>query len=696
MKSKKIGFIALFIMILIIPIKSQKQFFSSDKLVETGVYYYPEAWNPTQWERDFKKMAEMGFEFTHFAEFAWTQLESTEGKFDFTWLDKAVELAAKYNLKVILCTPSATPPVWLVRNYPEVLVETATGQRAQHGTRAHCSWSSGKYRELTTKVVSSLAQHFANDKRIWGWQIDNEPSHYGTYDYCPAAQISFKQWLKNKYKTIKDLNDAWGTPFWSGIYSDFSQIEIPNPVRLISGVASPISLVDFKRFSADECASFIAMQHAVLRKYITKEQFVTTNFMHGHTDVDPWRSKELDFISYTMYPVAGYTNGIGEQGFRMGDPWRISWANDFFRPFKGVTGVMELQPGQVNWGSYNPQPYPGVVRAWLWNCFAGSLDFICSYRFRQPLYGGEQFHYGMVGTDGVTESTGGEQYVQFMKEIRELRKLYKPNTQMPQEYASRKTAILYNSDNVWETEVQKQTYQWNEVNYITKYYSALKSLTVPVDIIGEERDLSSYPFVIAPAYQMTDGLLINKWTNYVKNGGNLVLTCRTGLKDRNGHFPETEWAGAITNLIGSKIPMFDEMSTSTKASVSFGDKKYSWSIWGDILEPEKGTDVWSNYYNQFYAGKAAVTHRKLGKGTITYIGVCSDNDQFEKEVLKKVYESARVNIVELPEGVIVNWRNGFWVAINYASKNNIISIPDNANIVVGEKELKPAGVLVWK
>ena len=675
---------------------AQKQFFSSEKMVETGVYYYPEAWNPNQWERDFKKMAEMGFEFTHFAEFAWTQLEPTEGKFDFTWLDKAVELAAKYKLKVIMCTPSATPPVWLVRNYPEVLVETATGQRAQHGTRAHCSWSSGKYRELTTKVVNSLAQHFANDKRIWGWQIDNEPSHYGTYDYCPAAQTNFRQWLKNKYKTIKDLNNAWGTPFWSGIYSDFIQIEIPNTGRLISGIASPISIVDFKRFSADECASFVAMQHSILRKYISKEQFVTTNFMHGHTDVDPWRSKELDFISYTMYPVAGYTQGVGEQGFRLGDPWRISWANDFFRPFKGVTGVMELQPGQVNWGSYNPQPYPGVVRAWLWNCFAGSLDFICSYRFRQPLYGGEQFHYGMVGTDGVTESTGGEQYVQFMKEIRELRKLYKPNTQMPQEYTSRKTAILYNPDNVWETEVQKQTYQWSEVNFITKYYSALKSLTVPIDIIGEERDLSSYPFVIAPAYQITDGKLINKWIDYVKNGGNLVLTCRTGLKDRNGHLPETEWAGAITNLIGSKIPMYDEMSNSTKANVSFGDKKYSWSIWGDILEPEKGTDVWSNYYDQFYAGKASVIHRKLGKGRITYVGVCSNGNQFEKEVLKKVYETAGVDIAELPEGVIFNWRDGFWVAINYSSVKVNINIPKDAKIILGSNNLDIADIAVWQ
>ena len=690
---KKTLFIGLMLMFALVA--NAQGFFKPEKMVETGVYYYPEAWNPDQWNRDFKKMAEMGFEFTHMAEFAWAQMEPTEGNFDFKWLDKAVELAAKNNLKVIMCTPSATPPVWLVRKYPEVLVETATGQKANHGTRTHCSWSSPKYNELTKKLVSVLAKHYANDKRIWGWQIDNEPSHYGTVDYSPAAQTNFRIWLQKKYKTIENLNNAWGTAFWSGIYSDFNQIDIPNSTQLIAGPASLISLVDFKRFSADECALFISMQYNTLRENISKSQFVTTNFMQ-HSDVDPWRSKDLDFISYTMYPVGGYSKGIGAQGFRLGDPWRISFANDFFRPLKGITGVMELQPGQVNWGSYNPLPYPGAVRAWLWNAFAGGLDFICSYRFRQPLFGAEQFHYGMVGTDGVTELTGGQQYSQFMKEIRDLRKLYKPNAVIPKEYSTRKTAVLFNPDNVWETDIQKQTYQWNEINHITKYYSAIKSLCVPVDFVGEDRDLSGYPVVIAPAYQMVDKELIAKWKQYAENGGNLILTCRTGLKDRNGHFLEAPWADAISTLIGAKITMYDVLSKETKANVSFDGINYIWNNWGDILEPTKDTETWATYADQFYAGKASVVHRKLGKGTVTYIGTDTEDGKFEKEVLKKTYSAAGISTNEQPEGVMVNWRDGFWVAINYSSVKVNINIPANAKIIFGSKELEIAGVAVWQ
>ncbi len=691
---KKLLFVGVLLALTVFP-KAQG-FFNPEKMVETGVYYYPEAWNPDQWDRDFKKMEDMGFEFTHMAEFAWAQMEPVEGQYDFKWLDKAVELAAKHHLKVIMCTSSATPPVWLIKKYPEVLVELPTGQTAEHGTRQHGSWSNPKFRELVTRLDAAQAKHYGNDKRIWGWQIDNEPSHYGTYDFSPAVQKNFKAWLQQKYKTIAALNEAWGTAFWSGVYTDFSQVEIPNAPRLISGVASPISIVDFKRFSADECAGFISMQYNTLRESITKDQFVTSNFMHIHTDVDPWRNKDLDFISYTMYPVAGYTAGVGDQGFRLGDPWRISWANDFFRPLKGVTGVMELQPGQVNWGSYNPLPYPGVIRAWLWNAFAGGLDFICSYRFRQPLYGGEQFHYGMVGTDGATELFGGQQYSEFMKEIRELRKLYKPKAPMPAEYAARKTAVLYNPDNIWETEVQKQTYQWDEVGLITRYYSNLKSLCVPVDIVGEDRDLSAYPVVVAPAYQMVDKALVEKWRKYAENGGHLVLTCRTGLKDRNGHFFEAPWGDAIASLIGAKIAMYDELSKETKATVTFNTKNYTWNVWGDILEPYFGVETWATYADQFYAGKASVVHHRVGKGTVTYIGTVTTDGKMEKEVLKKVYDESGITTNEQPEGVMVNWRDGFWVAINYSSSKVLVNIPAKSKIIFGTKELGVAGVVVWQ
>src|SRR4030042_57256 len=444
-------FVLLAILFLITNDGFSQDFFKKEKLIETGVYYYPEAWDSNQWDRDFQNMVKMGFEFTHFADFAWAILEPSEGQYNFEWLDKAIELAAKHGLKVILCPPTAAPPVWLTKKYPEVLVVRENGQRAMHGTREHYSWSSKKYRELTEKIVTEMAKRYGNDKRVWGWQIDNEPSHYGTVDYGPEVALNFKDWLKKKYSTIEALNTAWGTVFWSGVYSDFDQIELPNKSLHTSGTGNPHSVLDFKRFSADECASYVSFQYKILKSIIQKDQFVTTNFMSSHEPVDPWRNADLDFVSYTMYPAAGYQKGVGNQGFRVGNIGQISFANDLYRSIKGKTGVMELQPGQVNWGRYNPQPYPGAVRAWLWNSFAGDFSFICSYRYRQPLFGGEHYHYGMVGTDGVTPSRGGLEFSRFISEIKVLRKHYNSSAIVPTEYANRKTAILYNKDNEWNT-----------------------------------------------------------------------------------------------------------------------------------------------------------------------------------------------------------------------------------------------------
>ena len=324
-----------------------------------------------------------------------------------------------------------------------------------------------------------MAKHYGNDSTIVGWQIDNEPSHYGTVDYGEEVLKHFQLWLQNKYSSIDSLNFAWGTNFWSQRYTSFAQIILPNVKSNIQQV-NPHALLDFQRFNAFECAKFVSFQAKILKKYIDSSQWVTTNFMDFHSKIDPWlNDKDLDFLAYTMYPVGGGFNnmgGVGEQSFRIGVPNKIAFANDFFRYKKKFTAVMELQPGQVNWGLYNPQTYPGIIRAWLWSAYIGGSKLICSYRYRQPIYGGEQYHYGMVGTDGVTPNVGGREYGQFMKEIQLLRINYNPNNKMPQEYLQRKTAILWNWDNYRETEIQPQTNQWNPSKVIYKFHRILKEL----------------------------------------------------------------------------------------------------------------------------------------------------------------------------------------------------------------------------
>lgn len=696
-KLKTCSIIILSFLVSIAEVTAQKaaHFFSPKDLMQIGTYYYPEQWPESNWERDISKMGALGFEFTHYGEFAWSTMEPEEGKYNFEWLDKAIALAAKHKLKVVLCTPSPTPPAWLTTAHPDILMVNAEGRTIQHGARQQASWSSKTYWTYVEKIVTILAKRYGNNKAVWGWQIDNEPSHYGAaFDYSPNAKQAFQEWLQHKYQSIAQLNKVWGNAFWSQTYNNFEQIPIPNAKELVQQ-ANPHAILDFKRFTADEVAKFVLKQQEVLRKYVKPEQWVTTNLMPTYSSVDPLRMKELDLLTYTKYLVSGYDAGHGQQGFRMGPASSIGFSNDFFRPITGVTGVMELQPGQVNWGIFNPQTMPGVVRMWMYHVMAGGNKFVCNYRFRQPLSGGEQYHYGIMKTDGVSVSRSGEEYVKVIDEMKILRKAYLPEP-FPTVLAQRKAAILYSPDSRWETDYQPQTNQWDYMAHVNRYYESLKSFGAPVDVIDETKDFSKYPFLIAPAYQLLDEKLVTRWKSYVENGGHLVLTCRTGQKDREAHLWEAEFQQPILNLIGAKEIYFDLLPSDLMGQVNLDGNLLNWNNWGDVIEPADPSNTWAIYNDQFYKGKSAVLHRKLGQGTVTYIGVDSDDGRLEKQVLAKLYKEVGVATLSLPDGLLVEYNDGFWFGLNYSSENQDIAIPSEAKILIGQKTLKPAELVIWK
>ncbi len=670
---------------------AQHTWFNDKDLTLTGAYYYPEHWEESQWERDLKQMHELGFEFTHFAEFAWAQLEPQEGVYDFSWLDRAVALAAKYDLKVVMCTSTATPPVWLSRKYPEILLKSEDGTVQDHGARQHASFASPVYRKLAYRMIEELARHYGNDSRIIGWQLDNEPAVQ--FDYNQAAEEAFREFLKEKYHhNIQELNAAWGTAFWSEVYSQFEEITLPKTAQMFM---NHHQILDYRRFAAKQTNDFLNEQCRLIKKY-AKNQWVTTNYIPDYDKGHIGGSKDLDFVSYTRYMVYGDNEGIGRRGYRVGNPLRIAMANDFFRPVNGTYGVMELQPGQVNWGSINPQPLPGAVRLWLWSVFAGGSDFICTYRYRQPLYGTEQYHYGIVGTDGVTVTPGGREYEQFMKEIRSLRKDYRPKEDKPETYLKRKTAILWNPENYWSIDRQKQNATWNTFAHVDKYYRTLKSYAAPVDFISEEKDFSQYPVMIVPAYQLADKELVARWKKYVEEGGNLVLTCRTAQKDRFGRLPEASFGSMIDELTGNHIEFYDLLLPQDPGQVKMDGKVYTWNTWGEILQPGASNEVWATYTNEFYEGKPAVTFRKLGKGSVTYIGVDSSDGALERQVLDKLYSRLQIEVMNLPYGVTMEYRNGLGIVLNYSDQPYQFALPQGAKVLIGTPNIATAGVLVFK
>jgi len=668
-------------------------FFPEGELITTGIYYYPEHWDESQWERDIQKIADMGFEFVHLAEFAWCKMEPEEGEFDFAWLDRVVDLCSKNNLKVVMCTPSATPPAWMRVDYPETYRMDEHYIRGENGTRGLGSTVNSKYRWFVERITTEMAKHYGQNDNVVGWQIDNEPPALA--DYSPSSQEAFRQWLVRKYKTIEALNSAWGAVFWSQSFNDFDQVVIPNTALVGWWGNNPHALLDFKRYCADAQADFLDLQAGILREYIPEEQYITTNYTAVCTGADPRRTDKLDFAVYTAYPNGGSDN-LGDLGFRLGNSSVILFASEYYESVGGVTGVMEIQPGPVNWGSYNPLLLPGAVRMWLYHTFAAGGKLACSYRFRQILYSAEQYHSGVIQTDGTSLSPGGKDYVQFMAEIRDLRNHFLPGETMPEKMAARSTAILWNLENYWTIDRQKQTFQWDTWGYPLKFLEIVKSFGSPVDVISEDADLSKYPFVIVPAYEMADASLVQKWKDYVSAGGHLILTCRTATKDRNGHFWEGKTAAPLLDLIGAEIVATDMLSGSREGSILMSSQHYQWNNWADLLDSGTDTEVIATYDDQFYQGKSAIVRHSIGKGSVTYIGVDTDASALEKDVLREVYADAGVTTEDYPEGIFVYWRDGFYIAVNYSSSAYTMNLSENAEILVGDQTLNPAGVLIWK
>jgi len=672
------------------------QWFPPEQMMTIGVYYYPEAWPESQWERDISNIKKFGFEYIHLAEFAWAFMEPEEGRYDFAWLDKGVDLARKHGLKVVLCTPSATPPAWLARNHPDILMVRADGTRMNHGSREQADWSSLVYRRYVEKIVEKMAEHYGSNPTVWGWQLDNELSHYGAgMSYSPAAQERFRDWLREKYGTVERLNRDWGNSFWSQMYNSFDQVQMPNPHELVAG-ANPHAMLDLHRWFASEAADYLRFQASVLRRHV-KSQWITTNFMMNYDLINPALSeKDLDIMAFTMYPVSGALFR-GQLGFRMGDPAAVSFTHDFLRNLgSGIEGPMELQPGQVNWAPVNPWPQPGVVHAWIMRGFGLGARLVCVYRYRQPLAGDELYHKTMVEPDGVTLAPGGKEFIQSIQDVQLLRTLFKPNVPPPADYGARRTAFLYNFENRWDMENHKQTVRWDSFDHLLKYYRALKSLIAPVDVITEAKDFSMYPFLVAPAYQLIDKELIARFTRYVENGGTLILTCRTGQKDRRGQIWEALWAEPIYGLIGAAIPKYDVLPEGRNGKVIAAGREYEWGSWADIIEPRPGTEVLASYADQFYKGSAAATSHRLGKGRVVYIGVDSLNGEMEADLLRTVYGPGGAKPARLPLNFMVDWRDGFWVATNFTDNDQTIPAPPDAKILAGSRTIPPGGVAIWQ
>ncbi len=457
-----------------------------------GTCYYPEHWPETLWADDAKRMADLGLTWVRVGEFAWSRLEPQPGVWQFDWLDRAIAMLRDHGLFIVLGTPTATPPRWMLDKYPDMLPVDAAGRTRRFGSRRHYCFSHDGYRQEAARIADVLAQRYGHI--VQAWQIDNEYGcHNTTYSYSKAARGAFRTWLAQEYEGIAALNHAWGNVFWSMEYSTFDQIDLPN---LTVAGANPAHVLDFRRFSSAQVARFNAAQVAAIRAHSPAP--ISHNYMGRSTDFDHVvLARQMDIATWDSYPLGFLedrleTTAAHKRAYaRQGDPDFQAFHHDLYRGMagQGRWWVMEQQPGPVNWAPHNPAPLPGMVRLWTWEAFAHGAECVSYFRWRQAPFGQEQYHAGLLRPDhgvtpGLTEAAHVAREMATMPDVE--------HTQAP-------VALVFDYPSAWGWDIQPQGAGCDYFRLVFDFYCGLRKLGLSIDIIpAEAAALTGYKIVLVP------------------------------------------------------------------------------------------------------------------------------------------------------------------------------------------------------
>lgn len=581
-----------------------------------GVDYYPEHWPKERWETDVKLMKEMGIQMVRLAEFSWHKMEPEENKYDFSWLDEAIDLLGKQGIYVILGTPTAAPPAWLTCKYPQILPVDRDGNRKHFGGRHHTCHSNLKYREKVTGIVTEMAKHFKDNPYVIGWQIDNELGNsHENLCFCDSCATHFRKWLKNKYETIEALNQGWGTAFWSQEYNSFEEISAPKTT--VAG-ENPSVMLDWKLFCSDLIVDFLHMQVSIIRSYCPGH-FVTHNYMGFANKVNYYNlGKELDFVCQDQYPLL-----LPENGER--DSYLAAADLDVVRGYKDKCfWIMEQQSGACGWSTIGRGPKPGQLSLWAIQSIAHGADAVIFFRWRTCAIGTEQFWHGILPHSGKP----GKRYQELKDMIKEMGSIMEEiQGSMPPS----KAAIVFSFKQNYALDIQPQNVSMSYKDQVQKYYRGFYEKNIPVDFISEDSDFNKYKLIVAPIQYLMTPELENKYIAYVKEGGHLILTMRSGVKDANNLcMTERMLPGRLEELVGIEVEDYEGLKND-QIRISWEECEYQADMWSDILRiTGKEVKSLAVYASEYYQGTPCITENTYGKGKAYYIATSIDEPCMER------------------------------------------------------------------
>lgn len=637
-----------------------------------GVDYYPEHWPEERWQIDAEMMQEAGINAVRLAEFAWIKMEPIEGVYDFSWLDKAIDILHNHGISVILGTPTGSMPAWVALKYPDTVATDRNGHKIPYGARKDNCPSSLSYRLLSQRITRAMAEHYRNNPAVIGWQTDNE---FGEPNcYCDTCKAAWHDWLKERFGSIDKLNESWGTVFWSHSYRSFD--EVPLPRRIPS---NPSLELDYMRFYSDQVVSFQKEQIDILRE-VCPHQFITHNFMGFYDNLDYYKlANDLDFVSWDYYYNYGSTWDDRMASYRRG-----SASHDLMRSLKHKNfWIMETSAGPTGASIYDRNLRPKEMRRMNYQAVAHGADGLMWFRWRTSRYGQEQYWHGLLQHDGQPN----RRYREAAQVAYEFQKLA-PQIEGSQIKADVAIALSYQDR--WAFRIQPNSNAFNYVDHMMRYYKALVKQGINIDFVNlDVDDISSYKLLIVPtAYIMTDQIA-DKLDDFARNGGTVVLTFRSGVKDVENVPYDMVLPGFLKDMAGIRIEEYEALNNRTAYRVVCGDKRYSCSVFADWIIPEKAM-VLARYEETGIDEYAAATINHHGNGTVYYIGTCFDDEEFYDSLLVGILQNARIkSLIVPPKGVEICTRykgeTVYAFILNHNDHDVSMTVPYGVELVSGRQ-----------
>jgi beta-galactosidase len=674
-----------------------------------GVDYYPEHWvypysgtpeNPEAiWEVDAALMAKAGINVVRIAEFTWGICEPEEGKYDFGWLRRVMDIMARHDIKVILGTPTAAPPIWLAQKHPEILPLDERGIPKREGTRRAICLSSDAFWDYSKRIVNAMIDALADHPQLIAWQLDNSIGGNETeFSYNEATKQEWHQWLQAKYKTIKRANDMLGLRFWAQTVTSWDQIPMPmySPV-----MHNPALALDWNRFSSDTMVQYIRMQADILRERCPQHQLTATMraFVRKYDHFD--LAEVVDFVS--IESNVAIKAKASELACDL-DMLRSLKKSDIKTP-DGEVGfwAMEQKAGQVNWQDANSLVRPGLIRLFTYQLLSRGASGVLYFRWRQPRIGCEQF-YGAILPHHLE---GSRRTLMEISQIGEEIKLLAPALKGTKVVAD--VCILYSHDNEWTLDQPMQPNRFFSLHeHVQLFYNALHSRNLQIDFARPFDDLSQYKIVIAPSLRLLSDADADNLKLYVQNGGTLVGTFNSGLVNQNHITPDTGFPNNLTDLFGLEVLEFDALPPGEDNHLTFKgafqtSHMHPAKLWCDLIEP-KECQILAVFGKDFYAGKPAITMNTFGLGKAIYIGTQSHQHFYNDLVVWLRQMTALTPLLKVPENIEVSMRQKegtrIYFLINH--QNSPIRIQFykpmhdflTGQNIIGNYDLPPLGILV--